>query len=182
MEKMTDDLLLGKVNVASPCHASWDAMEGDDKSRFCGQCQKNVYNLSAMTKKEAADLVRNQEGRLCVRYFKRADGTMLTADCPVGAGVKRRKAVRNLAVLAGTGAALAAYRVASAPQVTQPTMIALPMATPEPQEAIAGAVAVPHEFLGYATERPTMGEAPMPEEIQGKLMVPQERQGRLRIK
>jgi hypothetical protein len=160
---MTDDLLLGKVHVASPCQASWDAMEGDDRARFCGQCQKNVYNLSAMTKKEAADLVRNQEGRLCVRYFKRADGTMLTADCPVGAGAKRRKAVRNLAALAGTGVALAAYRVASAPKSAEPTtgkvVIALPMATPEPHPAVMGA------------PEPTMGEAPMLEEIQGRVRI-----------
>ncbi len=172
---MTDDKALGKVHVASPCTASWDAMEGDDTARFCGQCQKNVYNLSAMTKKEAADLVRNQEGRLCVRYFKRADGTLLTADCPVGAGAKRRKAVRNLVVLAGTGAALAGYRIASAPHA-QPAMgkvIALPMATPEPTHPMMmGAVAMPEPTMGdVAPPRPTMGEAPAPEEIQGKLRI-----------
>ncbi len=170
---MTDDTVLGKVNVASPCTASWDAMEGDDAARFCGQCQKNVYNLSAMTKKEAADLVRNQEGRLCVRYFRRADGTMLTADCPVGAGAKRRKAVRNLVVLAGTGAVLAGYRIANAPHATMGKVIALPMATPEPTHPMTmGAVAMPEPTMGdVAPPRPTMGEAPAPKEIQGKLRI-----------
>ena len=42
--------LLEDVRVASPCNASWDAMKGDDRVRFCGECQKNVYNLSAMTR------------------------------------------------------------------------------------------------------------------------------------
>jgi hypothetical protein len=173
---MTDDTVLGKVNVASPCTASWDAMEGDDAARFCGQCQKNVYNLSAMTKKEAADLVRNQEGRLCVRYFKRADGTMLTADCPVGAGAKRRKAVRNLVALAGTGAALATYRVASTPPPAEPMVgkvqIVLPMATPEPHPMTMGAVAMPEPTMGdVAPPRPTMGEAPVPNEVMGKVRI-----------
>src|SRR6516162_8887116 len=38
-----------RLRVASPCPADWNAMQGDDRVRFCGQCEKNVYNLSAMT-------------------------------------------------------------------------------------------------------------------------------------
>lgn len=76
---------LDSVSVATPCHADWNAMTGDDQLRFCPSCAKNVYNLSAMTSDEAQALLQEKEGRLCIRFFQREDGTMLTRDCPVGA-------------------------------------------------------------------------------------------------
>ncbi|MGB7202927.1 MAG: hypothetical protein WBD16_11805 [Pyrinomonadaceae bacterium] len=82
---------LNNVKVASPCPASWDAMYGDERKRFCGECKLNVYNLSDMTRDEAEQLITNNEGRLCVRFYRRADGSVITADCPVGwAKVKHR--------------------------------------------------------------------------------------------
>lgn len=61
-------------------------MSGDDRVRFCGVCRLNVYNLSGMTRRDATELVQLVEGRLCVRFFRRKDGTLLTSDCPVGMG------------------------------------------------------------------------------------------------
>ena len=82
---------LANVRVAAPCSARWADMTGDARTRFCAGCQKHVYNLSEMTAEAAANLVREKEGRLCVRFYRRADGTLLTADCPVGtARVSRR--------------------------------------------------------------------------------------------
>ena len=82
---------LDNVRVASPCNADWDEMVGNDRTRFCGQCNLNVYNLSSMSKAEAEQLIGGTEGRLCVRYFKRVDGSILTRDCPVGLRAFRRK-------------------------------------------------------------------------------------------
>jgi len=66
-------------------------MQGDDRKRFCGDCKLNVYNLSGMTRYDAEHLLRMSEGGLCIRYFKRPDGSVLTKDCPVGwAMVKQR--------------------------------------------------------------------------------------------
>jgi hypothetical protein len=82
---------LSKVRVASPCPADWDSMIGDERVRFCGQCELHVYNLSAMTKAQAENLIVRTEGRLCVRFYRRKDGSILTRDCPVGlARLKRR--------------------------------------------------------------------------------------------
>ena len=82
---------LDKVKVASPCPADWDGMVGNDCVRFCSQCQLNVYNLSGMTRHEAESLIAKAEGRLCVRYYRRRDGSIITSDCPVGlAAIKRR--------------------------------------------------------------------------------------------
>jgi hypothetical protein len=77
--------LLANIRVASPCTADWNQMVGDDTVRFCGECAKNVYSLSSMTSDQAAELIREKEGNLCGRFFRRADGTILTADCPIGA-------------------------------------------------------------------------------------------------
>jgi hypothetical protein len=109
--------LLQAVRVAAPCHASWDAMtevEGD-RVKFCSGCQKRVYNLSAMGQAEAEGLLRRHEGKLCVRYYRRRDGTILTAECPVGLRAARelafRRAQASFALCALFCAALAAYRV-----------------------------------------------------------------------
>lgn len=101
--------LLDRVRVASPCHERWDEMTGDDQARHCARCDKNVYNLSAMTREAAEALLRQREGRICVRYYRRVDGTILTADCPVGV---RRKRVQLVAA-AGALTALAAGVAAS---------------------------------------------------------------------
>jgi hypothetical protein len=69
-------------------------MYGNEQKRFCGDCKLNVYNLSGMTKGEAEALIMNAEGRLCVRFYRRTDGSVMTNDCPVGwAGVKHRARV-----------------------------------------------------------------------------------------
>jgi hypothetical protein len=102
------------VRIASPCRASWQDMAGTERVRFCRECQRNVYNLSAMSRAEAEDLVRQRETqRLCIRFYRRADGTMLTADCPVGLRKMRWAARRSWAVLLGSLAAVIALFVAA---------------------------------------------------------------------
>src|SRR5215831_9744651 len=85
---------LNNLKVASPCPANWDDMIGNDKVRFCGQCNLNVYNISGMSMKDAENLITRCEGRLCVRYYQRRDGTILTDDCPVGLRAIRRRTRR----------------------------------------------------------------------------------------
>lgn len=102
--------LLERVRVASPCDASWDDMVGDEQQRFCGQCGKDVFDLSALSRDEAEAFVRERAGA-CVRLYRRSDGTVLTADCPTGARARRRRG----AVLAVAGAgALTASLIAIA--------------------------------------------------------------------
>jgi len=100
--------MLANAKIASPCNADWDQMIGDEHVRFCKSCEKNVYNLSSMTAEAAEALIVEKEGNLCARFYTRSDGTVITADCPVGV---RRKWVRRAgaaAVLFGTAAAGAA--------------------------------------------------------------------------
>jgi hypothetical protein len=89
-------------------------MEGDEKVRFCSGCQQHVYNLSAMDVEEAAARVAEHSDDLCVRFFRRADGTLLTQDCSVGVEKKRRErraAVKTIAILAVSAVYLVAPAV-----------------------------------------------------------------------
>jgi hypothetical protein len=106
---MQKDDILGTVRIASPCRASWEGMEGDERSRHCEACNKNVYNLSGMTRAEAEALVTRAEGRLCVRFYRRADGTMLTQDCPVGVWAMRKRMATTLACAATLFISLYSY-------------------------------------------------------------------------
>jgi hypothetical protein len=92
MKRFTNPL--DNIRIASPCPASWDEMRGDERKRFCSQCSLNVYNLSGMTRDEAENLLLMSEGGVCVRFYRRADGTVLTEDCPVGWRAVRRRVSR----------------------------------------------------------------------------------------
>ncbi len=92
MRKFTSPL--DGVRVAAPCPAEWEKMVGDERMRYCGQCSLHVYNLSGMTKREAETLVANAEGSLCVRYYSRADGSILTRNCPVGLRALKQRVTR----------------------------------------------------------------------------------------
>ena len=67
------------LHIATPCHESWDAMDGAHATRFCGQCDKHVHDLSAMTQREADALLHSNQ-RLCVRYTSTQDGEVLHTD------------------------------------------------------------------------------------------------------
>jgi len=85
------------LRVASPCHVGWERMAGDERVRFCDSCKLHVYNLSELTSIEINELIVKTEGRICGRLHRRADGTVLTRDCPVGLRALRK----NIARVAG---------------------------------------------------------------------------------
>src|SRR6185369_2922002 len=87
MRKRNDPL--NRVRIATPCSATWERMAGDETVRHCTLCELNVYNFAAMTRDEIDELLLRKEGRVCARLYRRADGTLLTSDCPSGASVLR---------------------------------------------------------------------------------------------
>jgi hypothetical protein len=121
---------LAGVRVAAPCKADWNQMMGDERARFCGACSLNVYNLSAMTRSEAETLIVRNEGRLCVKFYRRRDGSIITRDCPVGLRAIRRrvsyvaKAVCSMmfGLLAGLGVHEAFSSIVPFPQRTMGVM------------------------------------------------------------
>lgn len=90
--------LLPQVRIASPCPMAWDAMEptGDPAVRHCSACRLQVHDLSAMTAERAEELLRaaGRSERLCIAFYQREDGTILTRDCPVGLRAARQHAAR----------------------------------------------------------------------------------------
>ena len=93
MSKYTNPL--DKVQIAAPCSADWNQMIGDQRKRHCSECRLNVYNLSAMTEREAENFLIKAERRVCLRIYRRADGTVLTQNCPVGWQAMKKRASRT---------------------------------------------------------------------------------------
>ena len=118
--------VLDNIHVAAPCKADWAKMTGDDRARHCAQCDKNVFDLSSLTRPEAEALILSKEGKLCVRFYQRADGTILTADCPDGL-VRRNRKRRVMAAAFGAMGAAAALSGLAHRTVMQPTMGAVAM-------------------------------------------------------
>jgi hypothetical protein len=162
--------VLRLVVVDSPCTADWRRMRGNDRVRFCGTCQLNVYDLSGMSQGQAAALVASREGRLCVRFFQRPDGTMVTRDC----GAAGRRLARALftgicafiaLVLAGSAAGIETWmtdvrwpwRSEALPVPSTPVVKARATPAPTPTPTVQEPPA--QRLLGRM--RPTMG-APRP--------------------
>jgi len=113
--------VLPNIRVATPCRADWNQMVGDDRVRHCASCDKDVFNLSSMTRDEAEALVLAKAGNLCARYYQRQDGTILLADCAVGVAQKKKRrviAAGAALLLAGGGGMAAWLRARQTPRVT----------------------------------------------------------------
>jgi hypothetical protein len=75
-------------------------MVGDEGVRHCAECHLNVYNLSAMTERQVQELIAVSRGkRLCARFYRRADGTILTQDCPCSLRALKQRASRIAAAM-----------------------------------------------------------------------------------
>ncbi len=174
-------LNLDNMAIASPCAASWEDMEGDDRTKHCSSCTKNVYNLSDMTRAEAEALIKEKEGHLCVRFYRRKDGTVITDDCPVGlrairAGYRKMAtAVASfLALLVSTGVALAGEGNANSGKADEKCV-----KQPNEPRTLMGDVSAPRATMGEAVApppRPALMGAPaamrLPEVTQGEAWLP----------
>lgn len=107
--------LIANARVASPCHEPFEAMSGEGAIRSCARCDQEVFDLAQMTLGQAEALVASRQGgSTCVRLHKRRDGTMMFADCAVGAkGVWTRRA--GVAIAATVIATTAIAWIASPP-------------------------------------------------------------------
>jgi hypothetical protein len=106
-------------------------MAGDDRVRHCQECNLNIYNLSEMTRSEAEQLITSHEGRLCVRLYRRADGTILTRDCPKGL----RALTQRISRIAG---AVLSAMIAVTPLSSQSTAKPSPQPEASSKEAQSG--------------------------------------------
>lgn len=56
-----------QLNIADPCHESWNDMTPQQQGRFCGSCQKVVVDFSVMTDKEILDYFSTATQHVCGR-------------------------------------------------------------------------------------------------------------------
>jgi hypothetical protein len=74
---MRSYISLDHLQVASPCDKNWNAMQGDERKRFCGSCNKHVHDLSQLTEHEAVSLFEQHRQRgstPCVTYVRDTHG------------------------------------------------------------------------------------------------------------
>jgi hypothetical protein len=138
--------VLDNIHVATPCPAKWSDMTGDDRVRACGACQKNVYDISMMTRAEAEALIVEKEGRLCLRYYQRADGTIMLKDCAIAVSKRGKRRWISLGA-----AALVAGTVAAAERGPAPQMLS---STPDTVEAA-------HPSWSYIPKKQQPGVLPL---------------------
>jgi hypothetical protein len=154
------------IDIARPCPADWEQMRGDDQVRFCKHCSLNVYNLSAMTREAAEQLVAEREGRLCIRMYRRLDGTVVTADCEgaiklaakrIGRFAKAMTAVVLTAALAPLG--FSRWLNAAPTDKSSSSTPSVCVTPPQPTRAMMGdMVEPPVQMLGKIRGPAKMGE------------------------
>jgi Carboxypeptidase regulatory-like domain len=83
---------LDQLQVVSPCSTDWDRMSGDEKKRFCSECNKFVYDFSQMTRRQVEAMVSIHQGRMCARITRRPDGSLLTLETPPAHPIVARRA------------------------------------------------------------------------------------------
>jgi len=174
------DSPLNNLKIASPCSQDWNAMMGDDRKRYCGECKLNVYNLSGMSKTEAENLIQTAEGRLCVRFYKRTDGSVITQDCPVGwAKVKQRTRAYATAAASLVFSFFGAIGLVGAFNKSQQTSIMgdiaiatpTPKTSPEEPRILMGGIS---PMTPTPTPKRTPKATPKNQPLMGKIAVPKE--------
>jgi hypothetical protein len=114
-----------QLTIANPCRESWNAMAGDDTQRFCNLCNRSVHDLSALTRRDAADLLANNAGKVCGRISYDERGNQIFT--------KERSPIERLMQISVLGASAMAS-AAAAPscevkvRVVDPTGATIPKA------------------------------------------------------
>lgn len=153
---------LEQIRIASPCTVSWASMTGDEKTRHCGQCDKDVHDLSAMTRAEAEALVNGGQGqRMCVKMWVRKDGTVLTQDCPVGLAKVRQRLQRVGAFFGALVASLGGLLGCTPPA----EVMGAPAATPQAPRQTGPVQSEPREVMGDFYEPPAPVQSTTPAEV-----------------
>lgn len=63
--------MIHKVHIAEPCSRNWESMTRIEQGRFCGSCQKKVYDLRGESLQGLALIFEHQKGQLCGRIDER---------------------------------------------------------------------------------------------------------------
>jgi hypothetical protein len=102
----------------------------------------------------------NAEGRLCVRFYKRSDGTVITQDCPVGwAKIKQKTKVVVTAAFSMLMAMLSGVFLVSLVSKQRSTVgeLRIPFVTPTPVTTMGAVAYRPDVGVIGKVSQPIMG-------------------------
>lgn len=105
MQKIPKSEQLFGIRLGFRCPKKWKQMKGGRYVRHCDVCDKNVYNISMLSRKHATELIQEKEGKLCVVFYQRPDGTIVTQDCVSIVGTQKLKARYNIFAALNAGIA-----------------------------------------------------------------------------
>lgn len=149
--------IIHDVTIKSPCHQNWDEMDGDAAKRFCGLCRKHVHNFSEMSAEEVNQLLATDD-KVCVRFRRKPDGTILTKS-PI---VSRRGWLARATACAASVVALISFGGCNEDAIGPPlTGEPVPNPSPNPPTAL-GQTQLPEEMGDVLI----MGGPEVPPEIQ----------------
>ncbi|MGD9563574.1 MAG: ankyrin repeat domain-containing protein [Pyrinomonadaceae bacterium] len=150
---MSKKSFIDSVRVGKPCPEEWEKMTGNDRVRFCSHCAKDVKNLSAITRKQAARMVLASDGNICIRYMKNP----LTEE-PIFAGQLHRITRRSPALAVGIVSATLALSTAGYAQYDTPVRTTIVTVQgdgeiEEPEAAVSTTDPAPGSIEGFILDQ-----------------------------
>ena len=167
---MRDDERPDDLEIRTPCPKTWASLAGDERKRFCSECNLHVHNSAALTRTEAQDMVERATERVCMRIVRDAEGAPVYADSPRPSRGPIRALPRAAGWILAAGAGLLSACRDDAP--ADPGAGVDPhCTTPEngtsqvpPGLEILGEVAVPE--VGLVAMPEELGDVAIPQELQ----------------
>ncbi len=148
------------LQIKTACPKNWAELVGDEKKRFCSDCNLHVHNAARLTQVEASTLVAKSSSRVCMRIEYDASGAPLFRDSLPAVDVKSRRVSRiaRWALSAAAGLLAACNGSIAPPAATDPSTGTNGGETPSKMgkvvSTVMGDVAVPEparlERLGEA--------------------------------
>lgn len=87
--------ILNKIEIETPCEISWSEIRGKGPVRSCQFCRKDVLDLIEWPTAEAARILSESDSMPCVRICRGPDGGIVTADNPIGIGMRVWRRLRR---------------------------------------------------------------------------------------
>lgn len=110
------------IRIANPCTEDWEKMTPTGSGKFCGSCQKNVTDFSAMTDNEILAFLENHTGSMCGQLRGSQLNRAIVQTRLSGNNYRLNTLLAALMVAGGAGSAMAQDTIPSPPEY-HPTVV-----------------------------------------------------------